>query len=346
MSSADAGPEISTSSKIAFRRIAGATDARTMIASVIARMPCGDTASVLALRSGSESSVSLGLIAASLNSLAVDAIVRLRVVRTHVDYHFAREVPLPIPNDAKSSRRCGQLGIGLNLATQLAGPEWLASPTDRDAAPWRTQWFVTGHARVCARTNADVVVAGLLGLDAADFRSIVHSCDRPDPSGDPKGFWRVDKDKDPELRHTVLSLVAFHDLEAKIRDGGGDRERGIEAFLDQNHGKGWLLPETLRLADYGLGHDDRARHPQPVASRLGPRFFDWQLTQTPEESWRECHLHARNLLGEHRYRRLLEDIERRDEHYAPEPTELPHAAEPTAEYGPASTKTLKPGKLF
>ena len=58
-----------------------------------------------------------------------------------------------------------------------------------------------------------------------------------------------------------------------------------------------MLPETLRLADSGLGHDDRAKERQPVASRLGPRFYDWQLTQTLEESWRECHLHARNLLG-------------------------------------------------
>ena len=125
----------------------------------------------------------------------------------------------------------------------------------------------------------------------------------------PRGFWRVDKDKDPELRHTVLTLIAFQDLEAKICEHGGDREAGIAAFLAQNHGDGWLLPETLRLADYGLGHDDRAQHPQPVASRLGPRFFDWQLVQTPEESWRECHLHARNQLGEAGYRQLLAEID-------------------------------------
>ena len=122
----------------------------------------------------------------------------------------------------------------------------------------------------------------------------------------PTGFWRVDKDKDPELRHTVLTLVAFHDLEEKIRACGGDREAGIEAFLGQNDGEGWMLPETLRLADYGLGRDERARHPQPVASRLGPRFYDWQLAQSAEESWRECHLHARNLLGKGGYRELAE----------------------------------------
>jgi len=107
----------------------------------------------------------------------------------------------------------------------------------------------------------------------------------------------------------VLTQIAFHDLEEKIREHGGDRDAGIAAFLAQNHGEGWMLPETLRLADYGLGHDERARQHQPVASRLGPRFYDWQLAQTAGESWRECHLHARNLLGEAGYQKLLADIE-------------------------------------
>ncbi|MFM7550739.1 MAG: hypothetical protein ACKO8I_18135 [Cyanobacteriota bacterium] len=65
----------------------------------------------------------------------------------------------------------------------------------------------------------------------------------------------------------------------------------------------------MRLADYVLGHDDRALEHQPVASRLGPRFYDWQLAQSAEESWRECHLHARNLLGEAGYQQLLAEIE-------------------------------------
>ena len=109
-----------------------------------------------------------------------------------------------------------------------------------------------------------------------------------------------------------MTLVAFHDLQEKIDAATGDRERGIEAFLTQNDGEGWLLPETLRLADYGLGHDDRAHEPQPVASRLGPRFYDWQLVQSADESWRECHLHARNLLGESGYAlRVVDLIERR-----------------------------------
>lgn len=115
----------------------------------------------------------------------------------------------------------------------------------------------------------------------------------------------------------MLALAAFDDLTEKTRAAAGDRDAGIDAFLGQNEEEGWMLPETLRLADCGLGHDERAKRPQPVASRLGPRFYDWQLAQGAEESWRECHLHARNLLGEQGYRELLRpgggaDVQRMD----------------------------------
>ncbi|MBI2565608.1 MAG: hypothetical protein HYV63_01070 [Candidatus Schekmanbacteria bacterium] len=97
----------------------------------------------------------------------------------------------------------------------------------------------------------------------------------------------------------------FHLVEVDYTDGLGqecidaaaaDRDAGIRAFAAQNGGDGWLLPETLRLADHDLGHDDRARQPQPAASALGPRFLDWQLAPTPEESWAECERHAKALL--------------------------------------------------
>jgi hypothetical protein len=137
----------------------------------------------------------------------------------------------------------------------------------------------------------DALMACLYGLDADDFAWILKDTDYPldflrvkanTQSLDQKRFWRIDKDKDPELRHTVLSLVAFHDLQQK----------GLDTFLAQNDGEGWLIPEQLRLADYGLGHDDRAREYQLVASRLGPRFYDWQLSEDVERSWQECAAHA------------------------------------------------------
>lgn len=162
----------------------------------------------------------------------------------------------------------------------------------------------------------DVVIAACFGLSNEDLSYILRDCDYPlgqtsrTGMSDPKGFWRVDKNREPELRQTVLTMVAYHDLDTMI-DSNGSRDMGMLEFMTQNDGEGWLVPQTCRLSDYGLGHDERAKYPQPVASRLGPRFCDWQLAQSHEEAWRECHLHARNLLGSDGYRTLLEDVAER-----------------------------------
>ena len=166
-------------------------------------------------------------------------------------------------------------------------------------------------SRVPRRCMLDAIVAVLYGLDRDDFAWILRDCDHPaarlSEKGfcrtlDPKGFWRVDKASDPELRHTVLSLAAFDDLHAAI-GLAGLRDAGIQAFCDQNDGDGWTLPESLCLAELGLTrsvdvgvYDERAMVAQPVRARMGERFLDWQLAQTVEESWAECEGHARAIL--------------------------------------------------
>jgi hypothetical protein len=97
-----------------------------------------------------------------------------------------------------------------------------------------------------------------------------------------------------------------------------------------NDGDGWQLPETLCLDDLGLGHDDRAKKPQPVRSRLGERFLPWQLEQSVEESWAECEMHARNILGEEGFEKLKRDLE--TGRYGEE-AEVPVAAEGPKRYG-------------
>jgi hypothetical protein len=144
------------------------------------------------------------------------------------------------------------------------------------------------------RALLDAIVAELFGLSLGDFGWIMQDCDWPanwllsKPNTrplDPKGFWRVEKEREPELRHPVLAQIAFHQL----------KRSGLQEFLAMNGGEGWMLPETVRLADYGLGHDDRAQEYQPVAFALGPRFYPWQLEQSAEESWKECERHAEIL---------------------------------------------------
>jgi hypothetical protein len=144
----------------------------------------------------------------------------------------------------------------------------------------------------------DAIVAELYGLTYDDFAWILRDCayqtteirDRYH-SFDPKGFWRVDKAQDPELRHTVLALKAFSDL----------KSLGLKMFCALNGGDGWTIPEKLVFeinADGTILFDTLEGKTMPVRERLGPRFLDWQLTGTPEESWSECEEHARNMLGD------------------------------------------------
>ena len=74
--------------KVAFRDVARTTDERSMIATVVADMPCGNTLGVL------EANGEPLLLLASLASLVVDACVRVRMAGTHLNYFVIDELPL------------------------------------------------------------------------------------------------------------------------------------------------------------------------------------------------------------------------------------------------------------
>ncbi len=289
--------------RLVFRDIARTTDARTFITALVPSFPCGNKVPLL---DGHRSTAENLQVATFAASFTFDWAARARMSSTTLNWHIVESFALP--------------------ARPPAAPCWLTASATLNltgiqfAASWLTLWAnmpsqwpvaFSPSERVRLSILLDAVSAAQFDLDASDLATVFTDCDHPQgrmADLPPKGFWRTDNDRDPELRQTVLTLVAFHDLTRHIESAGGDRERGIEAFLAQKDGQGWLLPETLRLADYGLGHDERAKEPQPVASRLGSRFYDWQLAQTPDESWRECHLHARNLLGKLAYLDLLSHV--------------------------------------
>ena len=287
------------SPKLTHMNVGSATNMRSAIGSFIDGMPAGHSAPTFHL-----SRVDRCLtLTAVFNSITFDFITRSRVTGLHLDYHVLEQNPLPRLSESAAS------AIVL-IARKLCLAARRFAPRSLELARGESErWALAGSERLRLWAALDALVAVSFGLDFDELSRILKDCDRNVPTAraglDPKGFWRVNKDEDPELRQTVLTLAAFHELEARIEAAGGDRELGIEACLVQNDGEGWMLPETLRLADYGLGHDDRARRPQVVARRLGPRFYDWQLAQAADETVRECHLHARNLLGADGYARLI-----------------------------------------
>lgn len=285
--------------KIAFRDIARSTDERTFIGGLVPDFPCGNVLGVL----GSERKNTWSLLAC-MNSSVFDWNVRQRMSGTHLNLFVIEELPLlPVDKLEKFPHFLIWLASLCFISNKFA-PEWLklkiVLQDELLEKGWQQLWAITPYERLRLRAILDAVVAHLYGLDTDDFAWILRDCDHPIErvndkaiarTFDPKGFWRVDKDKPPELRHTVLSQVAFQDLTAI----------GLEAFLNFNDGEGWMLPEKLRLADYGLGNSDRANEFVPVAEKMGDRFLPWQLEGTPEESWAECERHAENL------KRLLGD---------------------------------------
>lgn len=273
--------------KVGFLAIGSATNSRTMFSGPVHDMPCGNSVAVLKNRTAFESMVLVTV----LNSFSYDFSFRLRLGGLNLNYFVLEETSLPIPEQGNGQTHSAIVLWFRSLCSciQRQSIDWENGVSGKKR--WRRLWAITPNERLRLRCILDAIVADLYGLDEDDFAWILRDCDHPlscttsnefTRALDPKGFWRVDKDKDPELRHTVLSIVAFHDL----------KEKGMDAFLAQNDGEGWMLPETLRLADYGLGHDERASEHQPVASRLGPRFLPWQLEQSVEESWEECARHA------------------------------------------------------
>jgi len=281
--------------KIAYMRIGSATNSRTAISSFLDVFPAGD--SVFFFRPWKRSYTTSLLVSSNLNALAYDYHLRNRVGGLNLSEFIMVETSA-VPSEKLLRADLLHVIARLALCSASHAVAWQSLLTENPAlagvarkTAWRRSWALSRHERVRLRAIVDACFAHFYGLTEADFAFVLKDCDRTDAGLnaayadgmlDPKGLWRVEKDLDPELRHTVLSFIAFDDL----------RRKGIDDFLSQNDGEGWYLPETVRLKDYGLGHLQRDEQPQPVAARHGPRLLDQQLDEDIDQSWDECAAHA------------------------------------------------------
>ena len=265
--------------RLVFMDICSATNARTFYGAVAPAFPCGHSVPVLNTNRNPH------VLGAVLNSFAVDHVLRQRVGGLHLTWNYLEESPVTPWDDCETHEAIRKLSVRLNDISEVFAESW----SREGDASWRKLWAITVQERLRIRCIIDALVAEKFGLSWENLVNLMEGCDfnreRLQSSSselNAKGFWRIDKDKAPELRQTVLTMVAFHDL----------KRFGLPAFLEKIQEDVWQIPETLCLADYGLGHDERAKVPQPVASILGPRFLDWQLNEDVERSWKECAAHA------------------------------------------------------
>jgi hypothetical protein len=282
----DRGDRYTAGLKLAFRDIARNTDMRSAIGSLVSGFPCGNTLGVF-----SGATESIAAVGFAFSTIAFDWLVRKRLGGTHINLFVAEECAVTTAFRIGLQDYVKPL-LGLVFPDHTSAPVWVEFfHLLSKRRSWRHHWAITPHERARRMAILEAIAFKYFGLEVEEAELILEETDRPVDqltnkafcrSLDQRGFWRIDKSKEPELRHPILSLVALHDLEL----------RGLSAFMNQNDGEGWFIPETLRLSDYGLGYDVRAKVAQPVAPRLGPRFLDWQLGEDVSRSWEECAAHA------------------------------------------------------
>lgn len=256
--------------KVVSRIQARTTDTRTLISTVLPNYPCGNSLSVLTYGLGVNQNI---LQPALLNSFICDFVIRIKLGGANINSFYLDELPF-----VKLKRLNNVLSIFYYQYFNLSLPHFCYSYIwfsfkdifKENNFSFNNNWALTDHERLRLRCILDAIVAELYGLDYEDFAWIL----RDEPS-DPKGFWRVDKDKPKELRQTTLTLQAFKRL----------KEVGLEEFIKED----WQFPKEIQL-------------------QLGPRFLDWQLKGTPEESWAECEYHAKQILGEEGFKKFLEEL--------------------------------------
>ena len=156
------------------------------------------------------------LLTAVLNSLAFDLSCAPNLTGLHLDYHVWEQNPLP-PISASLRPAFAKVAFQL-IACRNHG-------TTRTRSRGGLAVAVALAERLRIAVMIDAAVAAIMGLSNPICATLLTACDHTNhtDSRPPKEFWRVDKD--PELRHTSMTLVAFHDLQAHIASAGGDQFR-------------------------------------------------------------------------------------------------------------------------
>ncbi|MHC5065413.1 MAG: Eco57I restriction-modification methylase domain-containing protein, partial [Planctomycetota bacterium] len=212
--------------RIAFMRIASATNERSMIATYLARVPMAD--SLFYLRPGDGSLIDCLAAICILNSFCFDFQVRRRLGGLNMSWFMLSETVLP---DRQQAAAVIPLLAGACARLALQGPMFATEAKELLAAGIRVDQSELGAAdRQDLRASIEALVARLYGLDGDDFAWILRDCAHPveelkrrdfQRTLDPKGFWRVDRELPPEERLSKRSLTRFQDLE----------EQGIDAFM-------------------------------------------------------------------------------------------------------------------
>ncbi|HEY9676858.1 MAG TPA: N-6 DNA methylase [Drouetiella sp.] len=202
--------------KIGFLGVGSATNTRSMIAACLGNYPCGNSVPTLT----TPDKKALMVLLASLNSFVFDWVLRLKLVGNNLNYFILQDCYLPrfervTPHVVKIAAMLSQ-----NNKHFASGLSELAGFATVDCLE------LTGDERTRLRCVLDALIADAYGLSFEDLSYILRGCDEVKPGGhlSTKGFWRVDKELEPQERQTVRTLRAYDELLSV----------GIEKFVSDN----------------------------------------------------------------------------------------------------------------
>lgn len=226
--------------KVAFMRIASATNERSCIATYLRDLPMAD--SLFLYRSGRDSLIDCLCASAILNSFCFDYQVRCRLGGLNMSEFLMSEVVLP---NWSETAEIAPVLAGLCACLSLGHRMFDAEVAELEAQGIACHPFARTHfERAHLRSLLDALIARLYGLDQEDLSFILRDCDHPVANLRsrvfrsqliPKGFWRVDRGLPPEQRLPALTLARFGEL----------RDLGLSRFLETHHLLARLAGERL-----------------------------------------------------------------------------------------------------
>ena len=182
--------------KLGFLSIGSGTNARSFYCTALPPFPCGNSVGTLSVKSDVSSLVDLQR---QLSSFYFDYIIRMRLTGLNLNYFVVEENPV---------RRTTANGKILAITSSLTFPSPLFSAERiriQESIPCsppvgRQRGALTEHERIRRRAVLDAVTLAAAGFNESDVMHMMSDCDlslsdRDARMMNPKGFWRLEKEK-------------------------------------------------------------------------------------------------------------------------------------------------------
>jgi hypothetical protein len=201
--------------KCGFLGVGSPTNSRSMIASALDTLPCGNSVPVLR----TDSSLATLSLVACFNSYVFDFALRCRLSGNNLNYFLVAETPIISRALVISHPLIAQVAAALNLNHIRFSPYWLdLSSSIAETSKDRFNSFLAiGDAqRRTLRAFLDALIAQLYGLSVDDLSWILRDATSSERSL--KGLWRSEQKVPPASRQSTLALRILCDLERQSEE--------------------------------------------------------------------------------------------------------------------------------